>query len=44
MSLQPVDLFCSVTSLMTTTEAVVCELPKDDKEGPAMPAGMGMDY
>jgi chaperonin GroEL len=30
---------------MTTTEAVVSELPKDDKDGPAMPGGMGgMDY
>ncbi|KAK2457337.1 Chaperonin CPN60-1, mitochondrial [Trifolium repens] len=35
----------SVSSLMTTTEAVVSELPKDDKDGPAMPGGMGgMDY
>lgn len=30
---------------MTTTEAVVAELPKDDKEAPAMGGGMsGMDY
>ncbi|KAL3726784.1 hypothetical protein ACJRO7_031650 [Eucalyptus globulus] len=35
----------SVSSLLTTTEAVVVELPKDDKEGAAMPPGMGgMDY
>ncbi|XWS35053.1 hypothetical protein CRYUN_Cryun21dG0093200 [Craigia yunnanensis] len=35
----------SVTSLMTTTEAVVVELPKDEKDAPAMPGGMGgMDY
>lgn len=35
----------SVSSLMTTTEAVVAELPKDDKEAPAMGGGMsGMDY
>ncbi|GLT97864.1 hypothetical protein SLE2022_154080 [Rubroshorea leprosula] len=37
----------SVSSLMTTTEAVVSELPKDEKEVPAM-GGMGgmggMDY
>ncbi|XP_038720329.1 chaperonin CPN60-2, mitochondrial [Tripterygium wilfordii] len=35
----------SVSSLMTTTEAVVSELPKDEKEVPAMGGGMGgMDY
>ncbi|KAI3915053.1 hypothetical protein MKW92_020705 [Papaver armeniacum] len=35
----------SVSSLMTTTEAIVVELPKDDKEMPAMGGGMGgMDY
>ncbi|RVW13559.1 Chaperonin CPN60-2, mitochondrial [Vitis vinifera] len=35
----------SVSSLMTTTEAVVVELPKDEKEVPAMGGGMGgMDY
>lgn len=35
----------SVSSLMTTTEAVVVELPKDEKEAPSMPGGMGgMDY
>ncbi|XP_044487168.1 chaperonin CPN60-2, mitochondrial [Mangifera indica] len=35
----------SVSSLMTTTEAVVVELPKDEKEAPAMSGGMGgMDY
>ncbi|KAL2994789.1 hypothetical protein AAZX31_10G182700 [Glycine max] len=37
----------SVSSLMTTTEAIVSELPKDDKDVPAM-GGMGgmggMDY
>ncbi|XP_058770198.1 chaperonin CPN60-2, mitochondrial [Vicia villosa] len=35
----------SVSSLMTTTEAIVSELPKEDKDSPAMPGGMGgMDY
>ncbi|XP_038722396.1 chaperonin CPN60-2, mitochondrial [Tripterygium wilfordii] len=38
----------SVSSLMTTTEAVISELPKDEKEVPAMGGGMGgmggMDY
>lgn len=35
----------SVSSLLTTTEAVVVELPKDEKEVPAMNPGMGMgDY
>eukprot|EP00250_Pteridium_aquilinum_P007666 c17338_g1_i1 orf=117-1838(+) len=38
----------SVSSLLTTTEAVVFELPKDEREGPAMPSpggGMGgYDY
>ncbi|WVY96017.1 hypothetical protein V8G54_028168 [Vigna mungo] len=36
----------SVSSLMTTTEAVVSELPKDDKDVPAMGGGGmgGMDY
>ncbi|XP_054807985.1 chaperonin CPN60-2, mitochondrial [Prosopis cineraria] len=35
----------SVSSLMTTTEAVVAELPKDDKEVSPMSGGMGgMDY
>ncbi|KAJ1693954.1 hypothetical protein LUZ63_010652 [Rhynchospora breviuscula] len=35
----------SVSSLMTTTEAVVVELPKDEKDAPPMGAGMGgMDY
>lgn len=38
-------LQCSVSSLLTTTEAVVVELPKDEKEAPAMGGGMGgMDY
>ncbi|KAI7743585.1 hypothetical protein M8C21_000784, partial [Ambrosia artemisiifolia] len=32
----------SVSSLLTTTEAVIVELPKEEKEAPAMP-GMG-DY
>ncbi|KAA8548492.1 hypothetical protein F0562_000241 [Nyssa sinensis] len=31
----------SVSSLMTTTEAIVVELPKDEKEVPAMGGGMG---
>ncbi|KAJ9182373.1 hypothetical protein P3X46_006375 [Hevea brasiliensis] len=34
----------SVSSLMTTTEAIVSELPKDEKDAPAMAPGMGMDY
>ncbi|CAN1242695.1 Chaperonin CPN60-2, mitochondrial [Linum perenne] len=34
----------SVSSLMTTTEAIITESPKDEKESPAMPGGMGMDY
>ncbi|KAI4377156.1 hypothetical protein MLD38_014835 [Melastoma candidum] len=35
----------SVSSLLTTTEAVVVELPKDDKEASGVPPGMGgMDY
>ncbi|KAL4383707.1 hypothetical protein GQ457_15G014750 [Hibiscus cannabinus] len=35
----------SVSSLMTTTEAIVTELPKDEKEGTAAPGGMGgLDY
>jgi hypothetical protein len=38
----------SVSSLMTTTEAVVTEIPKDEKEAPAMGGSMGgmggMDY
>ncbi|KAM7466231.1 hypothetical protein LguiB_013793 [Lonicera macranthoides] len=34
----------SVASLLTTTEAVVVELPKDDKEIPAMGGMGGMDY
>ncbi|CAI9117943.1 OLC1v1019435C1 [Oldenlandia corymbosa var. corymbosa] len=35
----------SVSSLLTTTEAVVVELPKEEKAAPAMPGGMGdMDY
>jgi chaperonin GroEL len=34
----------SVSSLMTTTEAVVTDLPKDVKDAPAMGPGMGMDY
>ena len=39
---------CNVASLMTTTEAVVVKIPKDEKEAPAMGGGMGgrggMDY
>lgn len=31
---------CSVSSLMTTTEAIVVELPKNEKEVP-MGGGMG---
>lgn len=31
---------CSVSSLLTTTEAVITELPKDD--GPAFSPGGGM--
>ncbi|OIV89075.1 hypothetical protein TanjilG_28417 [Lupinus angustifolius] len=35
----------SVSSLMTTTEAVVAELPKDDEDASAVGGGMGgMDY
>jgi len=35
----------SVSSLLTTTECVIVELPKDEKEGPGMGGGMGgMDY
>ncbi|KAI4380646.1 hypothetical protein MLD38_006813 [Melastoma candidum] len=35
----------SVSSLLTTTEAVVVELPKDEKEASGVPPGMGgMDY
>ncbi|KAI8523161.1 hypothetical protein RHMOL_Rhmol13G0052100 [Rhododendron molle] len=35
----------SISSLLTTTEAVVVELPKDEKEAPGMGGGMGgMDY
>ncbi|KAK9067508.1 hypothetical protein SSX86_011619 [Deinandra increscens subsp. villosa] len=33
----------SVSSLLTTTEAVIVELPKDEKNSPAMSQGMG-DY
>ncbi|KAK9053532.1 hypothetical protein SSX86_024606 [Deinandra increscens subsp. villosa] len=33
----------SVSSLLTTTEAVIVELPKDEKESAGMPPGMG-DY
>ncbi|KAJ9565009.1 hypothetical protein OSB04_000975 [Centaurea solstitialis] len=33
----------SVSSLLTTTEAVIVELPKDEKEAPSMGGGMG-DY
>eukprot|EP01018_Ginkgo_biloba_P028058 Gb_35390 [translate_table: standard] len=34
----------SVSSLLTTTEAVIVELPKDEKETPAMGGMGGMDY
>ncbi|KAE8724181.1 Chaperonin CPN60-2 [Hibiscus syriacus] len=35
----------SVSSLMTTTEAIVTEAPKDEKEGTTTPGGMGgLDY
>ncbi|GKV19457.1 hypothetical protein SLEP1_g29718 [Rubroshorea leprosula] len=34
----------SVSSLMTTTEAIVSQLPKDEKETPAMGGMGGMDY
>jgi chaperonin GroEL len=32
----------SIAGLMLTTEAMVSELPDDDKSSPAMPGGMGM--
>ena len=31
----------SIAGLMLTTEAMVCELPEEDKGSPAMPGGMG---
>ena len=31
----------SIAGLMLTTEAMVSELPEDDKGSPAMPGGMG---
>ena len=31
----------SIAGLMLTTEAMVSELPDDDKSSPAMPGGMG---
>jgi chaperonin GroEL len=35
----------SISALMLTTEALVAELPKKEKPGPAGPGGMGgMDY
>lgn len=35
----------SVSSLLTTTEAVVVELPKDENEARGVPPGMGgLDY
>lgn len=40
-------LACSVSSLMTTTEAVIVESPEEKKEGPSGMdgmGGMGMDY
>ena len=35
---------CSVSSLMTTTEAIIVEIPKEEKEAPAMGGMGGMDY
>jgi len=32
----------SIASLLLTTEALVCEIPEEKKEGPAMPHGGGM--
>ncbi|XBJ23867.1 hypothetical protein VPH35_001879 [Triticum aestivum] len=34
----------SVSSLMTTTEAIIVEVPKEEKEAPAMGGMGGMDY
>uniref|UniRef100_A0ACD5U686 Uncharacterized protein n=1 Tax=Avena sativa TaxID=4498 RepID=A0ACD5U686_AVESA len=34
----------SVSSLMTTTEAIIVEIPKEEKEAPAMGGMGGMDY
>jgi hypothetical protein len=36
--------FCSVSSLMTTTESIIVEIPKEEKEAPAMGGMGGMDY
>jgi chaperonin GroEL len=36
---------CSVSSLMTTTESIIVEIPKEEAPAPAMGGGMGgMDY
>jgi hypothetical protein len=37
---------CSVSSLMTTTEAIIVESPKEEKAAPAMGGGGmgGMDF
>ncbi len=32
----------SIASLLLTTEAIICEIPEDKKEAPAMPGGGGM--
>ena len=32
----------SIASLLLTTEALVCEIPEEKKEAPAMPGGGGM--
>jgi chaperonin GroEL len=32
----------SIASLLLTTEALICEIPEDKKEAPAMPGGGGM--
>ena len=34
----------SVSSLMTTTESIIVEIPKEEKEAPAMGGMGGMDY
>ena len=32
----------SIASLLLTTEALICEIPEEKKEAPAMPGGGGM--
>jgi chaperonin GroEL len=32
----------SIASLLLTTEALVCEIPEEKKDGPSMPPGGGM--